>query len=203
MPSVFVKICGLTNPDDTLAAVDGGAAALGFNFFTGSPRYLDPDASQWIRLLPTTAWKVGVFVNERPARIAEIAQNLALDIVQLHGDESPADCPPNLRVWKAACIDDGFSFSAFDDFPAEALLLDGPRGGSGSAFDWSRAEGSPRPVVIAGGLDPSNVTRAIRQLRPWGVDVCSRIESSPGIKDRRLMAAFIRAALSENLSENS
>lgn len=197
-PGVFVKICGLTNADDALAALDGGAGALGFNFVAGSPRYLDPAASSWIRALPASVWKVGVFVNERPTRAAEIAHNLGLDIVQLHGEESPADCPQGFRIWKAVRVDDRFSFGALDGFPAEALLLDGPRGGSGIAFDWRRAQGSPRPIVIAGGLDASNVALAIRQLRPWGVDVCSRIESSPGVKDRRLMTDFLHAALSEN-----
>jgi phosphoribosylanthranilate isomerase len=194
---MIVKICGITNLEDALAAVEGGAAALGFNFWPRSPRYIAPERAAEIgAALPAGVWKAGVFVNE--PRAPEIARLAALDIVQLHGDELPDDYPAGFRVWKAARVEAGFDLSAWDGCPAEALLLDGPAGmlygGAGASFDWRLAHGGKK-IVLAGGLDASNVRPAIEQARPWGVDACSRLESAPGKKDRRKMAAFLKAAL--------
>jgi phosphoribosylanthranilate isomerase len=196
---MIVKICGITNREDAIAAVDGGATALGFNFYPKSPRYVVPAcAAEVIAAVPEHVWKVGVFVNESRERAAEIARRLALDVVQLHGDETPRDYPENLRVWKAVRVDTGFEPDAWRGHPAEALVLDGPAGalygGAGVPFDWARARGLPN-IVLAGGLDASNVREAIMQAHPWGVDACSRLESAPGKKDHRKLAAFLQAAL--------
>ncbi len=192
---MFVKICGLTSLEDTLAAADSGAAAAGFNFYPGSPRYITPDAlAGWIDRVPAAMWKVGVFVNEPVARVLEISKQLGLDIAQLHGQETPADVQIGMRVWKAARIVDGCDFSALEAFQAEALLLDGPA--SGIPFDWGMAAGHERKIVLAGGLDIDNVRDAIERVKPWGVDVCSRIESAPGKKDRVRMKQFIQTVLS-------
>jgi phosphoribosylanthranilate isomerase len=189
----MVKICGITNRDDALAAIDGGASALGFNFYAASPRYIEPDrAAGLIAALPGPVWKVGVFVNETPERIAAIA---GLDVAQLHGERS--DHPKGLRVWKAVHVGAGFHVADLDSCPAEAVLLDSPGGGgSGRTFDWTQATGSKKPIILAGGLDPTNIKQAIATVRPWGVDVCSRIESSPGRKDHAKMAQFLKEALS-------
>lgn len=192
---MMVKICGITNREDALAAVEDGAAALGFNFWPRSPRCLTAEqAAEIIASLPTGVLKAGVFVNQPEA--GEIARRLGLDVVQLCGEEAPADYPAGLRVWKAVRVGAGF---ALPDCPAEALLLDGPAGalygGGGRTFDWSIAASPGRKIILAGGLDVSNVRLAIAAARPWGVDACSRLESSPGRKDHVKMAAFLKAAL--------
>jgi phosphoribosylanthranilate isomerase len=131
--------------------------------------------------------------------VADLVRRIGLDVAQLHGDETPEEYPVGVRVWKTAHVDDGFSLAAWDACPAEALLLDSPAngdfGGSGQAFDWSRAAGGSRQIILAGGLDESNVREAIRLVKPWGVDACSRIERAPGRKDHAKMAAFIQAVL--------
>jgi phosphoribosylanthranilate isomerase len=141
---------------------------------------------------------VGVFVNETPAHIAEIAAAVALDVAQLHGDEAPRDYPGAIAVWKAARVSAGFDISRYDDCPAEALLLDGPAGtlygGSGFIFDWNIARRSRLHIIVAGGLDASNVAQAVAAAHPWGVDACSRIESAPGKKDHKKMTEFLQAA---------
>ena len=152
----MVKICGITNLEDALAAVEGGARALGFNFWPGSPRYIAPDAArELIAQLPAGVWKVGVFVDEKPARVAAIARETGLDVVQLHGREMAAEFPPGFRVWKAIRIGAHFDREALDQYPAEALLLDGAA--NGVTFDWTLAAGIRRKVIVAGGLDAANV----------------------------------------------
>jgi phosphoribosylanthranilate isomerase len=188
---MILKICGITTLEDAQAAIAAGATALGFNFYPRSPRYITPDRAAAIPT-PSDVRRVGVFVNESPARIEEIARIAALDTAQLHGDESPADYPSRLTVWKAARINGGFTFQPYADLPAEAVLLDGPA--AGLTFDWTLAAGRPQRIIIAGGLDPDNVARVIELAHPWGVDVCSRIESAPGIKDHVKMQAFLQAA---------
>jgi phosphoribosylanthranilate isomerase len=141
---------------------------------------------------------VGVFVNEAPGRIAEIAHLVRLDVAQLHGDEPPAAYPPGMLVWKAARVTAGFDFSAYNDSPAEALVLDGPAGelygGSGQTFDWGLSAVVRKRIILAGGLDATNVAQAVAAAHPWGVDACSRIESAPGKKDHRKMSEFLQAA---------
>jgi len=199
---MFVKVCGITNREDGNAAVELGATALGFNFYRKSPRFADPATLDWLADLPAHVWKVGVFVNEDPAVIRRIVAQLKLDVVQLHGDEQPSECPRDLRVWKALRVDYAFDASRVKKYPVEAILLDGPAGkaygGTGLTFDWTVAAGLPVKVVVSGGLHAGNVRTAIECIRPWGVDVCSRIEESPGKKDHAGMAEFLKAALRKN-----
>ena len=191
---MMVKICGITNVEDALAAIEGGAAALGFNFWPRSPRYVKPEAARKIiDRLPATIWKAGVFVDETADTIAQTVREAGLDIAQLHGRETAADFPQGVRVWKAVRIGASFDAALLDEYPAEAVLLDGPA--NGVPFDWTLAAGASKKVIIAGGLDAGNVRRAIEQARPWGVDACSCIESAPGKKDHRKMAEFLKAAL--------
>jgi phosphoribosylanthranilate isomerase len=193
---MIFKVCGITNQPDADAAIAAGATAIGFNFYPKSPRCITPQAAA--RIATPGALRVGVFVNEPAPRIAEIARLAALDVAQLHGDESPAQYPTGIAVWKAARVSPDFDFSQLDDCPAEALLLDGPAaelyGGAGLSFDWTLARRARHPIIVAGGLDAGNVARAISLARPWGVDSCSRIESSPGKKDHLKMIEFLHAA---------
>ena len=199
---MFVKVCGITNRVDGEAAVELGATALGFNFYRKSPRWVEPEVLDWLAELPAHIWKVGVFVNEDIAVIRRIVTQLKLDVVQLHGDEQPADCPRDLRVWKAIRVDYAFDASRLRKYPAEAIVLDGPAGkaygGTGLTFDWTVAAGLPVKVVVSGGLHAGNVLTAIECIRPWGIDVCSRIEKSPGMKDHAKMAEFLKVALRKN-----
>ena len=204
---MILKICGITNQEDATAAVEGGANAIGFNFYPPSPRYVAPERAAEIGT-PAGVRRVGVFVNETRERVEEVARMAALGVAQLHGDETPAEYPAGLAVWKAARVTADFDLSQYDGCPAEALLLDGPAaemyGGSGKSFDWSLAgkkktkkadqEVRSTKIILAGGLDASNVAQAIALARPWGVDACSRIESAPGKKDLKKMRAFLEAA---------
>jgi phosphoribosylanthranilate isomerase len=190
---MMVKICGITNEADAVASAQAGASALGFNFYSRSPRYIRPEAAANIgvglRLL-----RVGVFVNESPATIEAVARIARLDIAQLHGTEA-SGMFPDMPVWKAFRVTPEWEPGILDEYPtAEAFLLDGPVPGSGEHFDWSRAKGLGRRIILAGGLDPDNVMEAIRQVEPWGVDACSRLESSPGVKDHQKILRFTQAA---------
>jgi phosphoribosylanthranilate isomerase len=189
---MFVKICGITNREDALAAVDAGAGAIGFIFYDKSPRAVTPDQIEtFVNEIPKDVWRVGVFVDESPVRIEEIGRRLSLDVAQLHGAETPEQHPGGLRVWKAFRVTDG----RIPDpgYPAEAILLDGPS--TGHPFDWSLVHGFSRNLIVAGGLDENNVREAVAAAHPWGVDVSSRLESSPGRKDHARMKKFIEAAL--------
>ncbi len=192
-----LKICGITNREDAAAAISFGATAIGFNFYAKSPRYIDPRCAADIGSRPDIR-RVGVFVNEPRQRVEEIARIARLDVAQLHGDETAADYPAGLAVWKAVRVTEGSDVSALEQCPAEAVVLDGPAaeryGGAGKTFDWRRAIGLSKPVILAGGLDASNVHEAVALARPWGVDACSRVESAPGKKDHQKMEAFLEAA---------
>jgi phosphoribosylanthranilate isomerase len=194
---MILKICGITNRQDAVAAVAGGASALGFNFYPRSPRYVAPELAAEIAT-PKEVQRVGVFVNEFRERIEEIARIARLDVAQLHGDEQIADYPKTIPVWKAARVDGAFDFSLYADGPAEALVWDGPAGdlygGSGQTFDWRRVTSARKRIILAGGLDASNVAEAIALAHPWGVDACSRLERQPGKKDHDKMNAFLAAA---------
>jgi phosphoribosylanthranilate isomerase len=188
---MMVKICGITNREDAVAAVEAGASALGFNFYPKSPRFITPSVAAEISA-GLNILKVGVFVNEGDT--SKIAMQVNLDIIQLHGDETPGDIPPNFRVWKAFKVTPDWDATVTSRFIVEAFLLDGPTPGEGEPFDWTRAAGM-RKIILAGGLGPDNVAEAIRQARPWGVDACSRLERAPGIKDHDKMRRFVRAAM--------
>jgi phosphoribosylanthranilate isomerase len=192
---MMVKICGITNREDALAAVEAGASAIGFNFYRESPRYISPTGASMIAAkIPGNVWKVGIFVNETPETIARIALDAALDVAQLYGTSEAR----GIRVWRAIQANESL-LSYINDEVAEAVLLDTPcddlHGGTGTSFDWSRAKGLPKHIIIAGGLDASNVRRAIEQAQPWGVDACSRLEKSPGLKDHDKVREFVKAAL--------
>lgn len=192
---MMVKICGITNCEDALAAVEAGASALGFNFYRDSPRYISPTGASMIAdKIPSTVWKVGIFVNETPETIARIALDAGLDVAQLYGISEAR----GIRVWRAIKASESL-LSHVNDETAEAVLVDTPsddlHGGTGTSFDWSRAKGLPKHIIIAGGLDASNVRSAIEQAQPWGVDACSRLEKSPGLKDHDKVREFVKAAL--------
>jgi phosphoribosylanthranilate isomerase len=200
MPGHVVKICGITTLDDAVAAMEAGATAIGFNFWLNSPRYLDPAAAAEIigSLAAETACptRVGVFVDASPEYVDDIANRAGLDVAQIHGGACAG-----LRCWRAYRVGDDGIIAVNDPGQAEAILLDtavpGLRGGTGRSFAWCAARELQHRVIIAGGLDASNVREAIRQARPWGVDACSRIEAAPGRKDHEKMKAFIAEALAE------
>jgi phosphoribosylanthranilate isomerase len=194
---MILKICGITSQDDADAAIEGGANAIGFNFYPRSPRYVTPERAAAIATAAGVR-RVGVFVNEPPERVEEIGRAVVLDVAQLHGEETPDDYPQGMAVWKAARVAPGFDLRRFENCPAEALVLDGPAGelygGAGKSFDWKLVGVSAWRIVLAGGLDASNVAQAVMLVRPWGVDACSRIESAPGKKDHKKMNEFLQAA---------
>lgn len=189
---MLVKICGITNREDALAAVDAGAGALGFIFYAKSPRATNVESLRhWIDQVPAHVLRIGVYVNEAPALIESTAQALGLHVAQLHGEETPAQHPATGLIWRALRVTGDCIAQA--DYPADALLLDGP--GNGRTFDWKLAAGLPRRVVLAGGLKPGNVREAIETVRPWAVDTASGVEASPGRKDHAQMKKFIETAL--------
>ena len=196
---MILKVCGITNQEDANAATLAGATAIGFNFYPKSPRYIAPERAAAI-VTAEGVRRIGVFVNEPRERVEEIGRIAALDTTQLHGDESPDDYPASLAVWKALRVSPGFDLdrASRDAWVAEALVLDGRAGqlygGAGRTFDWTLAAISTRRIILAGGLDASNVARAVALAHPWGVDACSRIESAPGKKDHKKMNQFLQAA---------
>jgi phosphoribosylanthranilate isomerase len=205
---MHIKICGLTNLDDALAAVEAGADLLGFNLYPPSPRFIAPEiCARLVAALPAhTRAKVkavGVFVNEDPNRVRAILGDCGLDLAQLHGDEPP-DHLRQLggRAFKGVR---GSASNDLDRFAAAsagrpALLIDtyNPKlyGGTGQTADWgaARAVASQYPIMLAGGLNPDNVAAAIAQVSPWGVDTASGVEVAPGRKDYRKVVAFVQAA---------
>ena len=194
---MMVKICGITNRDDAMAAVEAGASAIGFNFYRESPRYIAPSGAALIaEKIPANVWKVGIFVSESAESVAKIVLNVGLDVAQLYRRSEAR----GIRVWRACRANEDI-LSGLKNDTVEALLLDAPAeddgeyGGTGRTFDWSRAKGLPKKIIVAGGLDASNVGRAIEEAQPWGVDACSRLEKSPGLKDHEKMREFIKAAL--------
>jgi phosphoribosylanthranilate isomerase len=206
MTRVKVKICGIRSLEEAEAALDEGADALGFNFWPRSPRYIAPrSASEIIARLSPMASTVGVFVNEDAARILEIASELRLSAVQLHGDESPEYCSrlASIKTIKAIRVGQDFDLSAIEKYSVAMVLLDsdikGRYGGTGQRFDWRIAVEAKRlaPIILAGGLNTENVWDAITHVRPAAIDVCSGVESEPGRKDliklRSFMAVVARA----------
>lgn len=193
-----VKICGIRTEQAARAAVEAGADAVGFVFYPQSPRFVEPHtAARLARLLPPFVLRVGVFVNAPVEAVRRIAEQVGLDLVQLHGDEPPEVCArmPR-RVIKAVRVDGPQALERARHYPACAVLLDAYApdryGGTGRSFDWSLARGLDRPVILSGGLTPDNVAQAVRQVRPYAVDVSSGVETS-GDKDPQKVAAFVRA----------
>lgn len=211
-----VKICGLTNYEDAVAAVQAGADMLGFNFYPPSPRCIRTgDCRTWVARLraafsqPVTM--VGVFVNASAAEMQSVMDTCGLDLAQLSGDESPETLRAlGERAFKALRPASPQDLNAaVSRYPLRstlpAWLIDafrpGEFGGTGQIADWSLARALARlsPVMLAGGLRPDNVAQAVEQVRPWGVDVASGVESAPGRKDHGKMAAFVQAARSNHL----
>jgi phosphoribosylanthranilate isomerase len=182
---MMVKVCGITRREDALAAAEYGASAIGFIFYSKSPRYVSPEKARELAD-GVAAMKVGVFVDESPASIESVMRAANLDVAQIYG----GGVPEGTRVWKAQRV---ASVPIVSQSNCEAVLLDGQA--NGVSFDWRVARGIAERVIIAGGLDASNVAEAIRVAEPWGVDASSKLEISPGIKDREKMRQFIKAAL--------
>jgi len=210
---VRVKICGITNIEDALASVHAGAHLLGFNFYRESPRYIEPAAARRIiDQLPTSVLSVGVFVNEPGNEVKRIASEAGVQAVQLHGDESPSYCEElkDLFVIKALRVNINFEPEQAAEYETGAILLDGFStrlyGGAGQNFDWSVAART-RPLVeklfLAGGLNTNNVAAAINAVRPYAVDACSALESSPGRKDHARVRSFIEAVKEAGSSESN
>ena len=199
----LIKICGITNLNDALAAIAAGADALGFNFYKPSPRYIAPQsAREIIEQLPGAQLTIGVFVNEEsPQAVMNIANEAGIKAVQLHGDESPDYClelAAHTSVIKTLAVSDNFDPKLAQSYNVDAIMLDTRdnrlRGGTGRVFDWSIAQQVSELVpklYLAGGLSPENVAEAIDTVRPYAVDACSALEDKPGIKNHERMRAFI------------
>ena len=201
--AVRVKICGITRREDLDAACRAGADALGFVFYAKSPRNVGiAQAAELVRALPPFVQSVGLFVDAGPEFIAEVLAAVPLDLLQFHGNETADACTRHGRPWLKAirvAPDTDLLKCAVDFSGASGLLLDayvpGVPGGTGERFDWSLIPAAlPLPVVLSGGLDPGNVAAAVRQVRPWAVDVSSGVELSKGIKDADKIAQFITQA---------
>lgn len=196
---MFIKICGTTSEDDALLAVALGADAVGF-VFAPSPRQIAPQvAADIVKRLPPEIITVGVFRNEAPQRVVDIAHHAGMRAVQLHGHESPIECrwirervPLTIRAFSAG--DDQVCSAA--DYGADIVQLDAAHPGSGQVFDWALAAEVPagQRLMISGGLTPDNVEAAIASTRPWGIDVVSGVERTPGHKDPVKLRAFVANA---------
>jgi phosphoribosylanthranilate isomerase len=196
---MFVKICGVTNEDDALLATALGADALGFLFAPSRRQVNSETVRDIVKRLPREVITVGVFRNERRERVVDVAARVGLHGVQLHGEE-----PLSEVRWireRVQFVVQGFTagdpaLALAANSPADVILVDSPNPGSGKVFDWRLAEGAPGGVrvLLAGGLTADNVGDAIRLVRPWGVDVSTGVEASPGRKDARKLHRFIEAA---------
>ena len=214
-----IKICGVTRPDDAAHAAAVGVDFIGLNFWPQSRRYLPADRAPAVAAAARaagTAQLVGVFVNAAVADISTIAAAIALDIIQLHGDETPDDAraiaaATGRTVWKAIAVSAPRDLTDLAVWTVGAFLLDAPaagRGGAGKVFDWTiardaRQANPAHKLVLAGGLGPHNVGAAIVAVGPWAVDVASGVESAPGIKDPAKVAAFVAAAQRVQAGESS
>jgi len=196
---MMVKICGITRQRDAEAAIGHGASAIGFIFWPGSPRFVDPYRARNIaKALPPFVSTVGVFVNQPREYINGVASLVPLSVVQLHGDETPEFASHLSRPVLKAVV----RRESAREWPKSAMLLVDvhdpvKRGGTGRVVDWSMAAALARErhIVLAGGLTPENVAEAVAAVQPWGVDVSSGVEASPGIKDERRIAALFAAIL--------
>ena len=200
---VLVKICGITNLEDALAAVDAGADALGFNFYPRSPRYIVAERAQAIiERLPADLLTVGVFVNEELDAVEKTASLAGVSALQLHGSESPEYCKAlkGRHLIKVFATHAEFTPETVLDYDVQAIMLDAADkrtfGGTGKISNWSMARQTrelfPR-LFLAGGLSAENVGEAIKQVNPYAVDACSLLEVAPGRKDHAKMSAFIAA----------
>lgn len=199
----WIKVCGITEPEDARAAALLGVNAVGLNFYAASPRSINPErALRIIEALPPFVSTVGVFVNYGdPDVLEDFALSLGLDAVQLHGDETPDYCSmiKKVKVIKAIRVAQDFKLELLRKYSPAAYLLDTHSnkgyGGTGFTFDWSKVAGANTfgQIILAGGLRAENVGKAIEVLRPFAVDVSSGVESEPGKKDFGLMKSFVEA----------
>jgi phosphoribosylanthranilate isomerase len=190
-----IKICGITNLRDARTAIELGADALGYIFCASARRIAPGQARSIIRELPPFVTAVGVFADSSPAEVNETAGYAGLTAVQLHGSESASDAAAiRFPVIRRIEVNEGDTAADIqaraDDFPCRAFLLD-PGRGSGRAFDWRKVSAFRGIMILAGGLTPENVAAAIRTAKPYGVDVCSGLETEPGRKDRDRIKKFI------------
>jgi phosphoribosylanthranilate isomerase len=201
--AVRVKICGITNLGDGMAAAEAGADALGFMFYDQSPRYISVEAASGVASqLPQFVLRVGVFVNAPEDLVVRAIRECGLNLLQFHGDEPPEYCLQfGLMSMKAFRVQDAASLQVLRNYHTDAWLLDayspGKLGGTGETFNWDlalEAQGWGRPIFLAGGLTPENVAEAVRRARPYGVDVSGGVEAAPGRKDHAKVRAFIQAA---------
>ncbi|MDD5284938.1 MAG: phosphoribosylanthranilate isomerase [Desulfuromonadaceae bacterium] len=197
---VKVKICGITNLEDALMAVEAGADALGFVFYRDSPRHIYPEqAALIINKLPPFVQTVGLFVNEDFTTVNETADLCGLDLLQLHGNETPEYCQAvNRRVIKAFRVKEISSLNVIHKYNVAAFLLDAwspsAPGGTGKTFNWEiAAAAATERIILAGGLTPENVAEAVRIVKPYAVDVSSGVECAPGKKDAGRLQLFFRS----------
>ena len=197
-----VKICGITNVEDAIAAVNAGADAIGLVFYAQSPRYVTIEqAQQIVAAMPPFVSVVALFVNASTAEIETVLAQVRIDIVQFHGDETPSDCEQiKLPYYKAIRVKADTNLLQYEvEFSsAKALLLDtysdAAFGGTGQVFDWGLIpQNLTKPVILAGGLTAENVALGIKQVRPYAVDVSGGVEQSKGVKDVAKIAAFMHA----------
>lgn len=197
-----IKICGITNKEDALHASECGADALGFIFYDKSPRYIEPaEAKSIIAALPPFVTTVGVFVNEDMNDISDIALMTGIAAIQLHGNESPSYCKLiEGKLIKAIRVKNEQSIETLKKYQVDAFLLDSydkkSYGGSGLTFDWELAKKAKEygKIILAGGLTPANIEEALKKVAPYGVDVSSGVEKTPGIKDKKKVKDFILKA---------
>lgn len=199
---VKIKVCGITNEDDALQAVAAGADALGFVFYDLSPRCISYEtAERIIRKLPPFVVTVGVFVNNPIRSINLAVERCGIQVVQLHGDETPDFCSGiRHQVIKAFRVRDIASLENIRSYPVSAFLLDayvpGAYGGTGLTFNWETAKIAKQygPIILAGGLNSNNVRKAVETVEPYAIDVSSGVEASPGKKDHAKVEEFIKRA---------
>ncbi len=204
---VRIKICGITNIEDALFSVERGAHALGFVFYKNSKRYIDAESTHGIiSRLPPFVTTVGVFVNEDMETIRKIKGITGIDLVQLHGDETPAFCNDlGMNYIKACRVSDRSKLDEIGYYNTNLILLDSHSkdgyGGTGEVFDWDlikEVNFKNKRIILSGGLNPFNVKEAVGKIRPDAVDVSSGVESKPGRKDREKIKKFIEAVKNEN-----
>lgn len=210
MQDLFVKICGITNPEDALHAVRSKADAVGFIFYERSDRYVSPQrAAEIVKRLPEYVSKVGVFVEADPKYVHEIVSKVNLSAVQLYGNEGADDLIGYERsVIKVFRVRPGFDVEVMRNYVVDAFLLDAyveaKYGGTGKKFDWNVAVKAKEygKIILSGGLNPENIEEAVRFVQPYGVDVSSGVEKEPGIKDPVKVREFIMRAKSIPLYYN-